>query len=95
MLVKLCSDCKWSKAVEGSAWELKCVNPYVNRKDSWALSRLVFAGSDCTAERDKKFFFGECGMRGKLWEQKDDTEKSHSETALASIKVKRVGYRME
>jgi hypothetical protein len=77
MFVKFCADCKWSKTVDNSSWELRCMNPYINKDDSWALGKLNHNGSDCQSERAKKGiigFFSECGVKGKRWEQKDNAE---------------------
>ena len=67
----LCSECKFSKPEENSAWNLKCINPQVNAKDSYALaSASCFRGSDCRGEREKKTWFAVCGMAGRKWEPK-------------------------
>ena len=69
MKPKYCLECKWSKPQEYYEWNLKCVNPYVNAKDSWALAATKIEGSSARDEREKRYF-AECGMKGKLWEQK-------------------------
>ena len=69
MLVKLCKDCEWSKQERPYFHELYCLNPLVNAKDPYALSRINFYGSSCLEER-KKNYFCSCGMSGKLWKQK-------------------------
>lgn len=71
----LCKDCKWSAMHEGRDWYLKCVNPIINAKDSWALSRAkgdTAYGSDAQRERAKTGLFAKCGMKGKLWEPKNE-----------------------
>lgn len=69
MKPKFCAECKYSKPETNSPWNLRCVNPYVNANDSWALSSSTIHGTTCSTERDKRFFAA-CGMKGKLWEQK-------------------------
>lgn len=66
----LCTDCKHSKQQQGSEWNLLCQHPVVNANDPWALSRsgISQAGSSCREQREKKWWFAPCGMRGKLWE---------------------------
>ncbi len=66
--VKFCKDCAWSAPDKNSSWSLRCKNPKVNAKDSWALS-CVDMNASCTAERDIKWFAA-CGMSGKQWEEK-------------------------
>jgi len=56
----------------GSPWNLRCTNPIVNRKDSWALSSSRLEGSSARDERSKKWT-GKCGMTGRLWEKKNVT----------------------
>lgn len=73
-----CRDCKWSRTEDGKAksWSLRCVNPIVNSKDSWALSYgytegegYSSFGSGCREERELGFFqFPACGIKGKLYE---------------------------
>ncbi len=71
--IKFCIDCKHSKEGIHSSWELRCINPILNRKDPSALaSGGTSTGSSAVLERSKKWLFGECGMRGALWEKKDD-----------------------
>lgn len=66
---KLCRDCKWSKARDDD-FELRCFNPIVNSKDSWALSsKNIHAGTHCRSEREFRWF-ATCGMKGKQWEAK-------------------------
>ena len=67
----LCRDCKFSVPEQGSEWNLRCLNPRVNAKDSWALSANGrISGTNCNTERSEKGFFVSCGMKGKLWELK-------------------------
>jgi len=65
----LCKDCKYSKPEEHQAWNLRCHNPIINAKDSWALSSIDAGGSNCSAERERKWP-APCGRRGALWEEK-------------------------
>lgn len=66
---KLCRTCKWSKEQEND-FELRCFNPYVNSKDSWALAaKTAFAGTHCRSERELRWF-AECGRKGVRWEPK-------------------------
>lgn len=71
---KLCKDCKDSKPEVGFEWNLRCHNPVVNAKDSWALSSVNSNGSNCRDIR-KKWWPSACGMRGALWKQKDEVPK--------------------
>lgn len=75
--LRLCRECRHSVPITEISGELKCTNPIVNRKDSFALaSGKPFRGSSTIVERTKKWPFGECGMRGALWEKKDDQERN-------------------
>lgn len=65
--VRLCKDCVYSQ--QNVSHSLNCINPEVNRFDSYALSRIVFEGSSCIYERSRRWF-GACGMKGKLWKEK-------------------------
>ncbi len=69
MNVKLCRECRHSMPEPGSEWNLHCVNPEVNKRDHWALSSIDPHGSNARDERKKKWF-APCGMKGKLWEEK-------------------------
>jgi len=75
---KFCKDCKWSEPEESSNWNLRCKNPIVNSKDSWALAHATFHGSNCRDERERGFFSA-CGMKGKLWEKKDERPRTEGQ----------------
>ena len=68
--VVFCRNCKHALPDKSSTWQLRCHNPDVNGKDSWALaaSDTVGRGSDCHTERGKTGFFAVCGMKGKKYE---------------------------
>jgi hypothetical protein len=53
----------------GSEWNLRCMNPEVNKRDPWALAGSKAHGSNARDEREKKWI-GVCGMKGALWEEK-------------------------
>ena len=64
-----CKDCNWVIPDGNAAWNLRCIHPTVNSKDSWALSsRGQTRGTDCSTERARTGWFAVCGMRGKKWE---------------------------
>ena len=64
-----CKDCKWAIPDGSASWSLRCINPKVNSKDSWALSsREITRGTDCNRERDRHGWFAACGIKGKQWE---------------------------
>ena len=67
----LCKDCKHSKPEKDNAWNLRCHHPRVNARDSWALGGASGNGTTCHNEREHKFF-SQCGMSGKLWEEKGE-----------------------
>ena len=69
MEVKLCRDCRHSMPEPGSEWNLRCMNPEVNKRDPWALAGSKAHGSNARDEREKKWI-GVCGMKGALWEEK-------------------------
>ncbi len=71
--VRLCRDCKHSMPEPRSEWNLRCMNPEVNARDSWALSSVQPHGSSARDEREKTWTLrgmAPCGMRGALWEPK-------------------------
>ena len=68
--VKFCKDCKWSFPNPKSDWELRCKHPVVNSNDEWALAYPSFQGTLCRSEREVTWF-AKCGMKGKLWENKN------------------------
>lgn len=73
MKVKLCKDCKWSSPDPSLTWNLRCKNPEVNARDAWALTQANFSGSECRSEREKLWvWLGPCGMKGRLWELKNE-----------------------
>jgi len=70
-LVRLCRDCKHSMPEPRSEWNLRCMNPEVNARDSWALSSVHPHGSSARDERETNMTMRglkPCGMRGALWE---------------------------
>lgn len=69
----LCKECKFSIPEEHSEWNLRCINPIINAKDPFALATnsVKIHGSDCRRERSKTWFI-RCGMKGKLWEKKNN-----------------------
>jgi hypothetical protein len=69
MKVKLCRECKHSMPEPNFEWNLRCMHPIVNSKDSWALAGTKPHGSCAREERSIKWF-APCGMRGSLWEPK-------------------------
>ena len=92
MLVKLCKDCEWSKQERPDYLELYCLNPLVNAKDPYALSRVNFYGSSCLVEREKQYF-GTCGMNGKLWKQKEELQESAEEVVKKSKELQEISDR--
>ena len=69
--VVFCNNCKFAEPDPSSTWQLRCHNPEVNRKDSWALgSGTVGRGTDCHTERGKTGWFAICGIKGKRYEPK-------------------------
>lgn len=71
MQVKFCKDCEWSRNREKDYGALRCVHPIVNANDYWALANTQETyGSSCSEERKQRGWFTNCGIRGKLWEQK-------------------------
>jgi len=71
----LCLDCKYSEADPNSNWSHKCFHPKVVANNAWALSSNFEGkpyGVSCQGERKKRSWFAPCGMRGKLWEPKND-----------------------
>ena len=77
--VKFCKDCKWSRT-DKSSYEVRCVHSSVVANDPWALTRMntehyedrdFGCGKSCHEERSQKWF-GKCGIKGKLWETKND-----------------------
>lgn len=73
--VVFCRDCKHSEADRTSPWQLRCHNPDVNRHDSWALaSSEQGRGTDCHTERRYTGWFSKCGIKGKLYEPKEQTQ---------------------
>lgn len=69
--VVFCRDCLFSEPDKSSSWQLRCHNPEVNRKDSWALSasEISSRGTDCHGERMKTSWFAMCGMKGKRYQE--------------------------
>jgi hypothetical protein len=68
----LCRECKWSRKEDNRGSYLRCVHPIVNANDPWALSGgSNNYGSDTHNEREKRGWFANCGMKGKLWEPKN------------------------
>lgn len=71
MQVKFCKECQHSRSREKDYGALRCVHPIVNANDYWALANTAEAyGSSCSDERKQRGWFTNCGIKGKLWEQK-------------------------
>jgi hypothetical protein len=76
--LKLCQNCKWSAPERGAAWSNRCFNPVVNVRDPHALSWNASdgdrrgTGTSCIEERKKRWPIGACGMRGALYEAKEE-----------------------
>jgi hypothetical protein len=74
--VRLCRDCRHSKADTSSPWQLNCYHPKVNAKDPWALAGAELHGSSARAERESnryKLWLAPCGTRGALWDPTKET----------------------
>jgi hypothetical protein len=75
---RFCRDCRFSKPERHSDWNNRCFNPVVNANNSWALATNGYEGSisgaDCHDERSKRSPFAKCGMKGKLWEPREDAK---------------------
>ena len=77
--VKFCKDCKWSRSNSRSTYELRCIHDLVVAEYPWALARWKDPseeteynyGTGCHEERSKKWF-AKCGIKGKLWDPKND-----------------------
>ena len=73
--VVFCRDCKFSATDPNGAWQLRCHNPEVNRKDGWALGCAeTFRGVECVTERRDNGWFSVCGMKGKQYEPKEEKQ---------------------
>ena len=79
--VKFCKDCKYARNnTNRSSYELRCIHDQVVADYSCALSRWKDPNEDteynygtgCHEERSKKSWFAPCGIKGKLWEPKND-----------------------
>ena len=73
--VRLCRDCRHSMPEPKSEWNLRCMHPEVNARDSWALASVKPHGSNARDERERKWTLrglAPCGMRGALWAPKED-----------------------
>lgn len=63
---KFCKKCAWSEPDEKMTYTMRCLNPKVNAKDSYALSGLRINGTECHTERNKGWAsFPACGMKGR------------------------------
>jgi len=70
--VKRCIDCRWS-VKRNDRWDMACQHPLVNAADPYFLSYdHAKLGSDCTDQRRQTGLFAKCGMRGKLFEFRED-----------------------
>lgn len=67
--VKLCRDCKHSMESPRFQNELLCTHPDLVADTPHALASIHTSGVWASEERNLKFF-GQCGIRGKLWESK-------------------------
>lgn len=85
---KFCKNCKWSQPEERSEWTLRCINPEVNSKDSWALSSsTTISGTTCRDERNLGWFeFPACGMKGKQYSPSMTYQLRPNETYHGSLK---------
>ena len=71
----LCADCKHSEVSKDSSWTHQCQHPKVVAADPYALATNFEGrtyGSACRDERKLRSWFAPCGMKGKLWEKRDD-----------------------
>lgn len=74
--VKRCADCKWS-VPNKDRWDLRCTHPLVNAADPYFLSyTLETIGTDCTHQRENKSWKAKCGLKGKLFEPRNDLLKA-------------------
>lgn len=79
--LKLCQNCKWSEPEKNFEWNNRCFHPQVIRTDRWALSKNAKdndrrgCGVDTGPEREKRWPRGACGMRGALYEPKEQPEQ--------------------
>lgn len=71
-----CLDCKYSKLVNDSKYDLRCFHPKVNARDPHSLGsgEGIRDGVNCREERTPHWISwlhpDVCGIKGKLWEQK-------------------------
>ncbi len=66
--LRICTTCRWSRVAvytDDTKGNL-CVHPEVIRIDPKALASII-PGVRCVTERSK-YYFGKCGIQGKLWE---------------------------
>ena len=71
---RLCLNCKYSQPETTSSWNNRCFHPKVVMADSWALANNregMPYGVSCNDERRKRSWFAPCGMRGRLFEEKE------------------------
>ena len=70
--VKKCTTCKWVESQEGRYNKRTnvCVNPIVILHEARVLAGID-QGMPCFDERNK-YFLGSCGVKGKLWEAKEE-----------------------
>lgn len=74
-----CRDCKYSRtkidpysSIEREGRGLRCIHPKVNARDAWSLAEPnPKVTKECTYERQKTWWLGVCGEKGKLWEPKE------------------------
>ena len=72
---KLCLECKYYEKDKDHPWRGKCFNYKVISSDPWALANNYEGkpyGVSCLEERRNKSFFAKCGIKGKLWEPKNE-----------------------
>lgn len=70
-----CANCKWSAPIRD--WDLKCTHPIVNAGDPYYLSYgTQKLGSDCTDQRRQTGWFAKCGIKGRLYEPRNDLLKA-------------------
>jgi hypothetical protein len=69
---RYCKNCKWYRYNSQYGTHTLCDNPILNSKNPDSLSSTL-PGVLCKPERSKKYF-GLCGIKGKLWEVKENVK---------------------
>lgn len=79
--LRLCQNCKWSQPERTFERNNRCFHPNVNALDYYALSMNSTSndnrgrGTDCAREREKRWPFAACGMRGALYEENKEMKR--------------------